>query len=159
MQKTHVCLKTYYVRDRTGELRPITTKTYIVNNLKHDLLSGKALNKAGYRIILDEDPEESGVFAVNKGKICKSTSFPFISDSDHSNIFYLKTEPMMLQQFGKMTGYELWHRRLGHSSNRNIRETIPHSDGLEDLVGRKFESHVKCPSCMIGRSTFENLLS
>jgi len=38
MQTTHVCLKTYYVRDRTGELRPITTKTYIVNNLKHDLL-------------------------------------------------------------------------------------------------------------------------
>jgi hypothetical protein len=37
MLTTHVCLKTYFVRDRTGELRPITTKTYIVKNLKHDL--------------------------------------------------------------------------------------------------------------------------
>ena len=87
MHSTHVCLKTYYVRDRTGEMRPITTKTYIVNNLKHDLLSGKALNKAGYRIILDEDPEEAGVFAVNNGKICKSRSFPFMSDSEHTNLF------------------------------------------------------------------------
>ena len=64
MATKHVCLKTYYVRDRTGELRPITNKTYIVKNLKHDLLSGKMLNKAGYRIILDEDPEESGICAV-----------------------------------------------------------------------------------------------
>ena len=73
MLTTHVCLKTYFVRDRTGELRPITTKTYIVKNLKHDLLSGKGLNKAGYRIILDEDPEESGIFAVQPdGKVCTS---------------------------------------------------------------------------------------
>ena len=91
MMTTHVCLKTYYVRDRTGDLRPLTTKTYIVKNLKHDLLSGKALNKAGYRVIYDEDPEESGVYTVNDGKICKSISFPFMSE--HSNLFYLKTEP------------------------------------------------------------------
>ena len=29
MHTLHVCLKTYYVRDRTRELRPNTTKTYI----------------------------------------------------------------------------------------------------------------------------------
>ena len=56
-----------------------------------------------------------------------------------------------------MSRYELEQRRLGHGSNRNIRETIPHSDGLEDLVGKKFESHVKCPACMIGKSTLEDL--
>ena len=50
----------------------------------------------GYRIILDEDREEAGVLAVNNGKIlvCKSRSFPFMSDSEHSSLFYLKTEPM-----------------------------------------------------------------
>ncbi len=79
MTTTHVCLKTYYVRDRTGDLRPITTKTYIVKDLKHDLLSGKILNKAGYRIILDEDPEESGIFAVNDGKRCKINQNHFLS--------------------------------------------------------------------------------
>ena len=50
MMTTHVCLMTYYVRDRTGGLRTITTKTYIVRNLKHDLLSGKMLNIAGFII-------------------------------------------------------------------------------------------------------------
>ena len=104
---THVYLKTYYARDRTGELRPITTKTYIVKNLKHDLLSGKMLNKAGYRIILDEDPEESGIFAVNERKICKSKSFPFFGSL--TRLYYIKTEPICLRQFGKMSGYDLWH--------------------------------------------------
>ena len=111
MTPTHVCLTTYYARDLTGELRPITTKTYSVDNLKHDRLSGKMLNKAGYRIILDEDPEESGIFLVNEGKICKSKSFPFIHSL--TNLYYIKTEPICLRQFGKMSGYELWHRRLG----------------------------------------------
>ncbi len=63
------------VRDRTGELTQLTTKTYIVQNLMHDLLSGKALNKAGYRAIYHEDPEESEVYAVLDRKICKSRSF------------------------------------------------------------------------------------
>jgi hypothetical protein len=92
MLTSHVCLKTYYVRERTGELRPITTKTYIVKGPKRDLLSGKALNRAGYRIILDEDPEESGVYAVNDGKICKSKSFAFMSE--HSSLYYLKIEQL-----------------------------------------------------------------
>ncbi len=46
MTTTHVCLKTYHARDLTGELRPITTKKYIVKIFKHDLLWGKMLNKA-----------------------------------------------------------------------------------------------------------------
>jgi hypothetical protein len=155
MLTSHVCLKTYFVRDRTGELRPITTKTYIVKGLKRDLLSGKALNRAGYRIILDEDPEESGVYAVNDGKICKSKSFAFMSE--HSSLYYLKIEQLTSSQFGKMSGYELWHRRLGHCPNRNIRDTIHHSSGLEGLMHKKFEPHVKCASCMIGKSTLEDL--
>ena len=107
MTTTHVCLKTFYARDHTGELRPITTKTCIVKNLKHDPLSGKMLNKAGYGIILHEDPQESGIFAVNEGKICKSKSFPLMSSL--TNLYYIKTEPICLREFGKMPGYELWH--------------------------------------------------
>jgi hypothetical protein len=52
--------------------------------------------------------------------------------SEHKNLYYLKTEQLTLRQFGKI-GYELWHRRLGHGTNRNIRDTIKHSEGLEDL--------------------------
>ena len=54
-------------------------------------------------------------------KIDKSKSFPFISE--HSNLFYLKLEQMCAKQFEKQSGYELWHRRLAHVSNRNIRDT------------------------------------
>ena len=81
----------------------------------------------------DEDPEESGIFAVNEGnlKICKSKSFSFMGSL--TNLYYIKTEPLCLREFGKISGYELWHRRPGHSTNLNIRETITHSTGIEDL--------------------------
>jgi hypothetical protein len=81
-----------------------------LSNLKHDILSGKALIKAGYRIFPDEDPEESGVFAVHNGKISKPQSFAFMPE--HTSLLYLRTKPMTLQQFGKMTGYALWHRKI-----------------------------------------------
>ena len=72
MNTTHRCIKTYYVRDRLGEIRPIVVKAYVVPGLKHDLLSVKGLNQAGYRVIHDEDEEESGVFTV--------INFPFMSE-------------------------------------------------------------------------------
>ncbi len=55
MSITHGCLKTYYVRDRLGEIRPIIVKAYVVPGLKHDLLSVKGLNQSGYRVVHDED--------------------------------------------------------------------------------------------------------
>jgi hypothetical protein len=64
---------------------------------------------------------------------------------------------MTTQEFGKMSGYEVWHRRCAHSSSRNIRYMIYHSIGLEDLKAKKFDLHEKCPSCMIGKSTLEDL--
>ena len=151
MNTTHRCLKTYYVRDRLGEIRPIVVKAYVVPGLKHDLLSVKGLNQAGYRVIHDEDEEESGVFAVINKKIDEAKSFPFMSE--HSNLFSLKLEQMSATQFEKQSGYELLHRRLGHSSNRNIRDSIKWNNGLEDLKGVSYEEHVKCLSCMIGKAT------
>ncbi len=56
---THCCLKTYNVRDRLGEIRPIVLKAYVDPGLKHGLLSDKGLNQSGYRVIHDEDEEES----------------------------------------------------------------------------------------------------
>jgi hypothetical protein len=105
----------YYVRDRLGEIRPIVVKAYIVPGLKHDLLSVKGENQDGYRVIHDEDEEESGVFAVINKKIDKAKSFPFMRKQP--NFFSLKLEQMSATQFEKQSRYELWHRRLGHSSN------------------------------------------
>ena len=81
MKSSHVCMKTYYVKDRTGEIRPITTKAYYVKSLEHDLLGGRALTKEGYCVILDKDPEIAGIYPMNKnGEINREKSFPFISE-------------------------------------------------------------------------------
>ena len=34
MSTTHLCLKTYYVRDRLGEIRPIVMKAFVAPGLK-----------------------------------------------------------------------------------------------------------------------------
>ncbi len=47
MSTTHLCLKTYYICDRLGEIRPIVVRKYVVPGLKHDLLSVKGLNESG----------------------------------------------------------------------------------------------------------------
>ena len=40
---------------------------------------------------------------------------------------------MSSKHFEKQSGYELWHRRLGHASFRNIRDTVKCVNGLESL--------------------------
>ncbi len=56
MTTTHVCMKTYYVKSRTGEIRPLSTQAFIVPSLRSDVISVKSLNRQGYRIIHDPDP-------------------------------------------------------------------------------------------------------
>ena len=63
---------------------------------------------------------------------------------------------MSAKHFEMQSGYVLWHRRLGHASFRNIRDTIKGVDGLESLKHMTFDTHVKCPSCMIGKATLED---
>jgi hypothetical protein len=61
-------MKTYFVKSRTREIRPIVSKAYIV--------------------IHDADPEGSGIFPELKAKIDKSKPFAFMSK--HSNLVYIK---------------------------------------------------------------------
>ncbi len=63
---------------------------------------------------------------------------------------------MSTQQFGKVSGYEKWHRRLGRTSNREIHDTIPYDKGLEEFVNKQ---HTKCSFCMIGKDTLEKMIS
>jgi hypothetical protein len=154
MTTTHVCMKTYYVKSRTGEIRPLTTKAFIAPSLKSDLISVKSLNSQGYRVIYDSDPEESGIYPIFDGKIDKSIFFAFMSE--HSNRFYIKAESMSMQQFGKISGYEKWHRRLGSTTNRDIHDTIPYVKGLEELTNKSYHQHTKFATCMIGKGTLED---
>ena len=58
-------MKTYFVENRTGEVVTITTPALYVKNVSQDLLSGKACNRANIRIILDEDPDISGMYPLD----------------------------------------------------------------------------------------------
>ena len=53
MKATHTCMKTYFIKNRTGEVVSITTPALYVKNIYQDLLSGKACNRVNIRIILD----------------------------------------------------------------------------------------------------------
>ena len=63
---------------------------------------------------------------------------------------------MSAQQFGKSSCYEKWHRRLGHTSNKDIQDTIKHVIGLEELLQTAYEKHTKRAPCMLGKSTLED---
>ncbi len=79
--------------------------------------------------------------------------------SEHSSLFYLRIEQMNAQQVEKQSGYELWQRRMAHSTNQNIRESISCTAGMESLIGQKYKSHVTCPCCMIEEDTVKDFLS
>jgi hypothetical protein len=68
MQSTHVVTsKTLCVFHITGSIHQCnTTKAYYIRELKQDLLGGRALTKAVFRVILNKDPDISGVYPVNK---------------------------------------------------------------------------------------------
>jgi hypothetical protein len=63
---------------------------------------------------------------------------------------------MSARQLEKQSGYELWHRRLAHASNKTIRDTIKCATGLESLKKMTFETDTKWPPCVIGKATLED---
>ena len=127
-----------------------------VKSVNQDLLSGKACNKIGVRIILDEDPDISGLYPLDKEKQQHLyESNPFISEP--TGLYLLKIVKMDWWKFHEQNGYGLWHRRLMRCTNQNIKQTIPFSKGLEKLAGYKFDEHEMCPACMIGKSKMQNV--
>ena len=155
MTATHSCKKTYFVKNRVGDIISITTPAIYVRNLPQDLIGGKSVNRENIRVILDEDPDICGLYPLNdKHEATFQNSIPFISEP--TDLFYLQTEKMDWTTFERMTGYDLWHRRLGHTPNQFIKLSIDHSIGLEKLKAKKFSEHQKCPSCMIGKSQLNN---
>ena len=84
----------------TGAIQPITT--LYVPGLDQDLLGGRALIKAKYRMVLDEDPTISGIFPVTEGQIDPATGFPF---AESEGLFYVETVPITESKYKSVTGY------------------------------------------------------
>ena len=61
MEATHHCMKTYFVRNRMGETKPITVPALYVRGLPQDLLGGKSLTRQNIRVILDDDADIGGI--------------------------------------------------------------------------------------------------
>ena len=62
LKATHVGNKTYHVLDCTGTARSITTRAFYSIELQRDLLGGRPLIGANFRVILDKDALISGVY-------------------------------------------------------------------------------------------------
>ena len=152
IKASHVGRKTYYAVDVTGSIRPITTKAYYVPDLEQDLLSGRSLIKAKFRITMDADESISGIFPVVDGEIDPATRFPF---ADSKGLFYIETVPISETKYKTMSGYDLWHKRLSHVPRQAIKDTIPHSKGLQDLEGLRMNREMDCGSCMVGKATLQ----
>ena len=133
MVTTHVCLKTNYFRSRTGECRAVTTLSQVCGQTFYQ--SSYLTSKVIVSSITLTPRNQSQLI---EGKMDKSKSFAFMSE--HSNRFCLKPEMLTTQQLDKMSGFEKWHRRLGHVSIRDIQQSIPYTKGLEELTNRTYMS-------------------
>jgi hypothetical protein len=128
-ESNHTYMKTYCMKYLSHEMTP----ALYVKSAHQDLLSNKACNRAGIRVILDEDPKITGLYPLDKEKRERpEDSIPFISEP--RALYLLKIEEMDWRKFHKTNDFGLWHRRLMHCANRNILETIPYLEGLEKLL-------------------------
>ena len=65
---THTCLKTYFVRNRTGAVVTIVVPSLFVKRLPQDVLGEKSVNRENIRVILDANPDSDicGLYPWNK---------------------------------------------------------------------------------------------
>ncbi len=118
---------------RTGEIVTVTTPALYAKNIQQDLLSGKACNRVGIRIILDADPDIAGLYPLDVDKqqhIEESISFI----PEPTELYLLDKEEMDWRKCHETNGYDLWHRGLMHCPKRKIREPVSFTKGMEKLL-------------------------
>ncbi len=125
MRSTHKCIKTYYVRNRTGDPVSISVPALFVLGLHQGLIGGKAVSNLNIRVILDYDPDIRGLYPLTKDKE-QNYQDPIEFIYEPTDLFYLQTEEMDWTRFNAATGYEVWHQQLGHVQFQNVEKTIKH---------------------------------
>ncbi len=107
MKATNTCMKTYFMRNRIGEIVTVTTPALYAKNIHQDLLSGKKCNRVGIRIILDADLDIAGLYPLEADKqqhIEESISFI----PEPMELYLLKKEEMDWRKIHETNGYDLW---------------------------------------------------
>jgi len=148
MTASYICKKTYYVRNRSGELQKIELSAYIVSDIRTDIIGCKILTDQGFRIILDRDPKISGVYPRGEnGEYDISESFAFQPRED----LYVLEVFQSRDAFTMEKGYGLWHERLSHTEQKAIKKSIEFTIGLEGLKDQQ-PTDLPCLDCMIGKA-------
>jgi hypothetical protein len=66
MKATHTCMKICLIGNRIGEKGAASIPALYAKSSHQDLLSGKACNRGGIRMILDADPDIAGLYLLDK---------------------------------------------------------------------------------------------
>ena len=94
------------MRNRLRGVVSITSSAIYVKGFPQDLLGGKSLNKEKIEVILDEDPDISGLYPLDGNRELQfRDSIPFISEP--TNLFCLQTKKVDWTQFELITGFDL----------------------------------------------------
>ena len=129
------------------------------NKIQQQDQPGRAFLNAGYRVIMGTDPRSALICSFTNGEIDPATGLPFL---DSKGVFFVKTVLFSDTQFKTMSGYGLWHRRLGHCPMLKISETIPHSGDQRESslrIRRGTQVSFLCLPCIMmhgWKSTFRN---
>ena len=104
-------MKTYFLRNRTGEVKPITVQAIFVMGFPQDLLGGKSLNQENIRVILDKNPEISGVYPLDENDDEHyHESFGFINEpARDTDLYNLQTEESSTTIRATTYGIADWH--------------------------------------------------
>ncbi len=66
MKAMHTRIKTYFARNRMGEVVTITVPAIFVKGLPQDLFGGKSVTNENIRVILDTDPDICRLYPLDK---------------------------------------------------------------------------------------------
>ena len=85
----------------------------------HKTFGGKSLNHENILVVLDKDSELNEIYPLDENNEHHyRESFEFISEPGRdTDLYYLRTKEMDWTTFYKLTGWNLWHRRLGNFHN------------------------------------------
>ena len=110
MKATNICMKTYFIKNRMGEVVTVTTLALYERKIHQDLLSGKACNRTKIRILLELGRCILWMRRNNNTSKNQLCLFNFISDP--TDLYFLRIEEMDSRKGHATNGYNLWHRRL-----------------------------------------------
>ena len=133
---------------------PLIENVFLVDNLKHNLLSISQLCDKGYRVIF----ESSKCLIEN---VCNNEVVFFGDRSENVYTIYIEKLTCKNQCLSALNDDSwLWHRRLGHAS-MHLLSKLSKKEVVRGLPNLPFQKDKICDACQFGkqvRSSFKSIL-